>query len=111
MRTDEQIKKLSNDSIMELLCCKLANSEISDLSQSLNVVPLSFSNVARFFNGINNNEKGSKSVKQNLRSMRCQVKGKATVLLYTKRAVKKGEPLLFDYNEAGKNWYPTNDFV
>lgn len=43
--------------------------------------------------------------------MRCQVDGKATVLLFTKRAVKKGEQLVFDYNEAGKNWYPTDLFI
>ena len=95
---------------MELLCCKI-NPDKTDPSRSLNVVPIEYSNVARFFNGINNSELGSKSLKQNLRSMRCQVEGKATVLLYTKRAVKKGDPLVFDYNEAGKDWYPTNDFV
>lgn len=43
--------------------------------------------------------------------MRCQVDGKATVLLYTQRAVKKGESLRFDYNEAGKDLYPTQNFV
>ena len=96
---------------MELLCCKFMETEISDPTKSLVVVPYEYSNVARFFNGINNNEKDSKRLKQNVRSMRCQVDGKATVLLYTKKAVKKGEPLIFDYNEAGKNWYPTNEFI
>lgn len=37
--------------------------------------------------------------------------GKATVLLYTYRNVKKGENLRYDYNEAGKDLYPTDHFV
>ena len=36
--------------------------------------------------------------------------GKATVLFYTKKAVKKGEEMLLNYNEAG-DLYPTDDFV
>lgn len=32
------------------------------------------------------------------------------VLLFTKRAVKKGESLLYNYNEA-KECYPTDNFV
>lgn len=36
-----------NDSIMELLCT-------GDKSTSLNVVPVQYANVARFFSGINN---------------------------------------------------------
>ena len=75
------------------------------------VVPYQYANVARFFNGINNSEKDSKRVRQNVRSMRCQVDGRATVLLFTKRAVKKGEVLVFDYNEAGKDMYPTAHFI
>lgn len=42
--------------------------------------------------------------------MRCQVDGKVTVLLYTSRPIKKGECLLYNYNEA-KNLYPTDDFI
>jgi len=43
--------------------------------------------------------------------MRCQIDNKATVLLYTTRKVKKGEHLRFDYNEAGKDMYPTENFI
>lgn len=111
VRTDKQTINDPNDSIMELLCCKCLDSNEPDPSKSLVVIPQTFSNVGRFFNGINNSDKDSKKLKQNVRSMRCQVDAKATVLLYTKRAVKKGEPLVFDYNEAGKNWYPTHYFV
>ena len=93
-----------NDSIMELL-----SSE--DPKQSLVVIPLAHANAARFFNGINNAKKGSKKKVQNIKSMRCQVDGLATVLIFTKRAVKKGEVLVYDYNEAGKNLYPTDHFI
>ena len=95
VRNDEQIQYDTNDSIMELLSTENPKT-------SLVVVPYTHANIARFFNGINNSEKNSKKKRQNLRSMRCQVDGKATVLLFTKRNVKKGEILLFDYNEAGK---------
>ena len=105
VRTDQQTMFDTNDSIMELLTVPNRRTE------SLVVVPYSFANVARFFNGINNSDKDSKRKKQNVRTMRCQVDGKATVLLFTKRAVKAGEVLMFDYNEAGKGLYPTEHFV
>lgn len=89
---------------MELLCT-------GSPSSSLVVVPYEHANIARFFNGINNSVKDSKRKHQNVRTMRCQVDGQATVLLYTKRKVKKGEVLMYDYNEAGKNLYPTDHFV
>lgn len=90
---------------MELLCAN------GDSQKSLVVVPYEHANCARFFNGINNGEKDSKRKKQNVRTMRCQVDGKATVLLFTKRSVKKGEVLMYDYNEAGKGLYPTQHFI
>lgn len=74
-----------------------------DPNHSLSIIPLEHANIARFFSGINNSTKDSKKRTQNIRSMRCQIDGKATVILYTKRAVKQGESLIFDYNEAGKN--------
>ena len=104
VRTDKQTWHDKNDSIMELMCSGNPNT-------SLVVVPYVFANVARFFNGINNSQVGSKQLKQNVRTMRCQVDGKATVLLYTKRKIKRGETLLYDYNEAGKDMYPTSHFI
>ena len=89
---------------MELLCT-------GDPKTSLNVAPERYSNVARFFNGINNSVAGSKRKQQNIRTMRCQVDGQATVLLYTSKAVRKGEQLRFDYNEGLKNLYPTDHFL
>lgn len=91
-----------NDSVMELL-------ETGDSDTSLVIVPEHYSNIGRFFNSVNNGVKESLK-KQNLRSIRCQLDGKVTVLLYTKRAVKRGESLLYNYNEA-KECYPTDEFV
>jgi hypothetical protein len=54
VRYESQTVDSQNDSIMELLCSKDGSES------SLCVVPEVFSNVARFFNGINNSEKGSK---------------------------------------------------
>ena len=51
VRTDQQTMYDTNDSIMELLSVPDRRTE------SLVVVPYSFANVARFFNGINNSEK------------------------------------------------------
>lgn len=74
-------------------------------------MPYAHANAARFFNGINNSVSSDKARRQNVKTMRCQVDGQATVLLFCKRAVKKGEVLMFDYNEAGKGLYPTHDFI
>ena len=104
VRTDMQTRLDVNDSIMELLCT-------GNPSSSLVVVPYEHANVARFFNGINNSVKNSKRTRQNVRTIRCQVNGQATVLLFTKRLVKKGEILMYDYNEAGKDLYPTGHFI
>ena len=111
VRTGAQTLNDTNDSIMELLCHKRQADGSEDPEQSLVIVPYQFANAARFFNGINNSKKGSKKTVQNIKSMRCQVDGKATVLIFTKRAVKKGEVLVYDYNEAGKNMYPTSHFL
>lgn len=102
VRTCRQMIFDQNDSIMELL-------DTGDSDNSLVIAPMKFSNVGRYFNSINKSCKESKK-KQNIKSMRCQIDGKATVLIFTKRSVKKGEELLYDYNEA-KDLYPTNDFI
>lgn len=91
-----------NDSIMELL-------DTGDADTSLSILTIKHSNVGRFFNSINKSNKESRK-KQNIKSMRCIVDGKATVLIYTSRNIKKGENLLYDYNEA-KDLYPTDDFI
>eukprot|EP00349_Pseudokeronopsis_sp_Brazil_P010969 CAMPEP_0202976824 /NCGR_PEP_ID=MMETSP1396-20130829/80848_1 /ASSEMBLY_ACC=CAM_ASM_000872 /TAXON_ID= /ORGANISM="Pseudokeronopsis sp., Strain Brazil" /LENGTH=64 /DNA_ID=CAMNT_0049714837 /DNA_START=308 /DNA_END=498 /DNA_ORIENTATION=+ len=56
------------------------------VDDSLMIVPTKFSNVARFLNGVNDKEESGRK-RQNVRSIRVQVNGKVTVLLFTKRAV------------------------
>jgi hypothetical protein len=63
VRTDKQTANDPNDSIMELLCCKFLASGIPDQSRSLVVIPEAYSNVGRFFNGINNSDRDSKRFK------------------------------------------------
>ena len=88
-----------------------------DLNRSLDIVPMKFGNIGRFFNGINNSETESKTLKQNLKTMRVQLNNECKVLMYTCRKVRKNEKLLFDYNEGvlsqGKDilLYDTTAFV
>ena len=42
--------------------------------------------------------------------MRCQIDKQAHVLIYTWRAIKKGEILRMDYNEGGYDNYDTSQF-
>lgn len=58
-----------------------------DSDTSLDILTMKYANVGRFFNGINNSKKGAK-MKQNIRSIRCQLDGKVTVILYTQKAIK-----------------------
>ncbi len=83
--------------------------DTGDSETSLLIVPEKYANIGRFFNSVNNGVKESLK-KQNLKSLRCQLDGKVIVLLYTKRSVKKGESLLYNYNEA-KECYPTDEFI
>jgi len=69
--------------------------DTGDSETSLVFVPEKYSNVGRFFNSVNNRVKESIK-KQNLKSIRCQLDGKVTLLLYSMRAVKKGESLLYN---------------
>lgn len=63
VRTFRQCLFERNDSIMELL-------DTGDSETSLNIAPKNYSNIAKFFNSINKNNKDSKK-RQNIRSIRC----------------------------------------
>eukprot|EP01017_Pseudomicrothorax_dubius_P011867 TRINITY_DN14569_c0_g1_i2.p1 TRINITY_DN14569_c0_g1~~TRINITY_DN14569_c0_g1_i2.p1 ORF type:complete len:510 (-),score=89.43 TRINITY_DN14569_c0_g1_i2:39-1568(-) len=93
-----------NDSIMDLL-------RTVQSSTSLVIIPKARANIARFLSGINNTDKKAKSERQNVRSVRFNVKGSVRVLLYAFKEIKKGEILYYDYNEGGFDEYPTQDFV
>lgn len=136
VRTSKQTSQMNNDSVMQLLAVNEKVSkdmtknnqknlvvEQEDSLRSLDIAPLRYANIGRFFNGINNAELGSKTLKQNLCTMRVQVpskrlpgKNECRVLIFTSRRVRAGEQMLFDYNEGvlsnGKDLlYDTTGFV
>ena len=78
-----------NDSVMELKKGKNAD-------ESLLIVPRKFTNIARFLNGVNNLDPKSLE-KQNVETVRALAQGRPVVILYTMKAVKKGESLLYNY--------------
>ena len=91
----------SNDSIMELI-----HSSSSDIS--LVIIPEQYGNLGRFLSWINNTKNNTR--KQNVYSLRVKIEGFIHVLLLTKRYIKKGELLYYDYNAWGYNAYNTNSF-
>eukprot|EP00940_MAST-03C_sp_MAST-3C-sp2_P000565 g565.t1 len=90
------------DSIMDLLRTGKSRT-------SLIVTPKRMSNMARFLSGVNNCCEKSKR-KQNVRSARFAIDGKAHVLLFAARNIAKGERLHYDYNALDKTGYPTGHF-
>jgi len=93
-----------NDSIMDLL-------RTPHSTTTLVICPEQRGNLARFLSGINNSDKNAKRFKQNVKSVRFNVEGRARVFLYAARTIKQGEVLYYDYNEGGFDEYPTEDFV
>ena len=56
--------------------------------------------------------KESKTFKQNVMDVRTMYQGRPIVLLYTCRAIKKGESLLYDYQAGCANVkYDTSDYL
>lgn len=76
--------------------------------ETLYIRPSKYTNIARFINGVNN-ETGKN--KANVKTIRIMIRGRPAVMLYTSRAVKAGQSLLYDYNGGQKDTYPTQDFV
>ncbi len=83
----------------------LIHSKISDVS--LVIYPQKFGNLARFLSGINNEKKTNK---QNVYSLRVNIDGSVHILLITKKKIKKGDILYYDYNAGGYNNYDTGEF-
>ena len=80
-----------NDSIMQLKYGINAD-------ESLSIMPIKYTNIARFINGT---RQGSED-KANVKSLRALALGRPVVILYTIKPVRKGESLLYDYN-AGQS--------
>ena len=65
--------------------------------------------MARFINGVNNHKAGSRP---NVATVRKLAKGMPTVVLYSIRAIRRGESLLYDYNAGATNCkYDTSQFI
>lgn len=91
-----------NDSLMELRVGCNSN-------ETLIIRPEKYTNMARFINGINNSKSSNKA---NVATVRKLAKGMPTVILYSIRAIKKGESLLYDYNAGSTNCkYDTSNFL
>jgi SET domain-containing protein len=87
---------------MELLSGK-------DADISLIIKPEEYCNMARFINGVNNNDENS-CKKANVNTVRYNILGEPKILLYARRFIKIGESLLYDYN-AALDKYPTDEFI
>jgi hypothetical protein len=65
--------------------------------------------MARFLNGINNLKGAGKA---NVGTVRKLARGMPAVLLFSLRAIKKGESLLYDYNAGTTTCkYDTSSFI
>ena len=117
MRKTSQSVSISNDSIFQLLVVpSKEDSDDEDDQKSLDIVPLKYCNIARFFNAINNSVKGSKQKRQNTVTCRRQIDGQVHVFLHTTKKIKAGEILQIDYNEGQlskgeDNLYDTSGFL
>lgn len=92
-----------SDSLMDLL-------RGADSKSTLLINPDRKGNIARFLSGINNGSAEGRR-RQNVRSARFSVDGRARVMLYAARDISRGERLFYDYNALQKDGYPTTHFV
>ncbi|KAI5070153.1 hypothetical protein GOP47_0014496 [Adiantum capillus-veneris] len=90
------------DSIMGLLFTESSSNDLV-------ICPDKRGNIARFVSGINNHTREGRK-KQNLKSVRFNINGKAHALLIAIRDIHKGERLYYDYN-GYQHDYPTEHFV
>ena len=91
-----------NDSVFMLI-------KNSSSSLSLDIVPFNFGNIARFFSGINNENKEGKKI-LNVEAMRFSYKGRVRIIFYAKKNIQAGDGLYFDYNGSPFHEYPTENF-
>jgi SET domain-containing protein len=64
---------------------------------SLDIVPHDFGNIARFFSGINNQNKESRKL-LNVAAKRFSYKGRVRIIFYALKNIQAGDELFFDYN-------------
>ena len=73
--------------------------ETNNKATSLEIVPETHSNIARFLNDANfgNTDRKEINKKNNVSVFRTSVKGKITAIMYANRIIKAGEELQWDY--------------
>ena len=49
--------------------------------------------------------------KVNVQTIRFNIGGRPTILLFAKRKINKGESLQYDYNAGGLDKFPTDGFL
>lgn len=89
-----------NDSIMDLI-------RTPDADVGLCILPQKFTNIGKFFSGINNSDPNAKA---NVCSHRLNIDGSVHIILVTNEKIKKNDILCYDYNGCGY-YYPTDYFV
>lgn len=82
----------------------------NDADTSMLIRPEKYTNIARFINGVNNQDSNA-CKKINVQSLRLMIDGRPRVILFTRRSINKGESLQYDYNAGGKRLFPTEDFI
>jgi hypothetical protein len=70
--------------------------------KSLDIVPNKFSNISRFFSGINNADKNAKKL-INIQTIRFNYKGRVRIIFYASKNIQAGDLLYFDYNGSPFN--------
>jgi [histone H3]-lysine27 N-methyltransferase len=101
MKSREALNYEDNDSIFMLV----RGSRCKD---SIDIVPEKYSNIARFFSGINNTLKRAQFAKlENIKSLRFSYGNRTHLLLYAIKPIQASETLYFDYNGSAFHEYPT----
>ena len=80
-------------------------------TESLDIAPSKFANIAIFISGINNAEKDSFEM-ENVRAIKFMYRGIARLILCTMRVISPRETLYLNYNgDRAVSEYPTSSFV
>jgi hypothetical protein len=100
----ESLGMISNDSIFTLI----RNPRSSD---SLDIAPSRFANIAIFISGVNNQDESAKKL-ENVFALKFLYRGISRVILITMRNISAHEILYLNYNgDNAMCEYPTHSFV
>lgn len=74
---------------------------------SLDIIPVKFSNVSRFILGIPPNRKDL----QNVQTLNFCYEGRSHIIFFSTSNIEKGDILYIDYNDGIFEEYPTENFI